>query len=392
MSDPPGSSGRGMFTRGSSMRVGSGKNPENNFADVSVPGDGPPFKPQLSRHDSVRDHGDGDDDKIRRHPVVKFVDERQMSAREAVAAQEAAEAEAASDDEEEEEEEDDSGEAEEEEASSAPKQTMSLMDLLEETDRQMGLTGARYAMDDGEDENHKESLEIVQMAPRRGRRKGLAGFKLVSLVLSFLPKGLMREDAAADAMRAYGLGKKKKQNLIFRITVHRSAGDFPRDHIQSNATSTQSELSYALELDHNCLIGDQELVVFDWMWSSGKSPAARCTSDQKMKPLESWNQNSIIVFNMELIIGMSIASLEFIHINLRKINLNYLKQVIDSDAAISEDTIAYNIIPLDAHVTTNAITAFHEVQAAVAALKYFRGLPKLPANFPILLTRNVDNA
>ncbi|KAJ4898382.1 RING/U-box superfamily protein [Raphanus sativus] len=87
MSDPPGSSGRGMFTRGSSMRVGSGKNPESNFADVSIPGDGPPsssFKPQLSRHDSVRDHGDGDDDKIRRHPVVKFVDERQMSAREAV--------------------------------------------------------------------------------------------------------------------------------------------------------------------------------------------------------------------------------------------------------------------------------------------------------------------
>uniref|UniRef100_A0A0D3BA41 RING-type domain-containing protein n=1 Tax=Brassica oleracea var. oleracea TaxID=109376 RepID=A0A0D3BA41_BRAOL len=157
MSDPPGSSGRGMFTRGSSMRVGSGKNPESNFADVSVPGDGPPFKPQLSRHDSVRDHGDGDDDKIRRHPVVKFVDERQMSAREAVAAQEAAEAEAASDDEEEEEE-DDSGVAEEEEAS-APKQTMSLMDLLEETDRQMGLTGARYAMDDGEDEYEEEEDE-----------------------------------------------------------------------------------------------------------------------------------------------------------------------------------------------------------------------------------------
>ncbi|KAJ4898380.1 Callose synthase 9 [Raphanus sativus] len=67
-----------------------------------------------------------------------------------------------------------------------------------------------------------------------------------------------------------------------------------------------------------------------------------------------------------------------------------LKQVMDSDAAISEDTIAYNIIPLGAHVTTNAITAFPEVQAAVAALKYFRGLPKLPANFPIPATRNAD--
>ncbi|KAJ0249614.1 Callose synthase 9 [Hirschfeldia incana] len=67
-----------------------------------------------------------------------------------------------------------------------------------------------------------------------------------------------------------------------------------------------------------------------------------------------------------------------------------LKQVIDSDAAISEDTIAYNIIPLGAHVTTNAITDFPEVQAAVAALKYFRGLPKLPANFPIPAARNAD--
>ncbi|WZY83448.1 hypothetical protein YC2023_029832 [Brassica napus] len=70
--------------------------------------------------------------------------------------------------------------------------------------------------------------------------------------------------------------------------------------------------------------------------------------------------------------------------------LQQLKHVIDSDAAISEDTIAYNIIPLEAHVTTNAITAFPEVKAAVAALKYFRGLPNLPANFPIPATRNAD--
>ena len=39
-----------------------------------------------------------------------------------------------------------------------------------------------------------------------------------------------------------------------------------------------------------------------------------------------------------------------------------LKHVIDSDAAISEDTIAYNIIPLEAHVTTNAITGFPGVR------------------------------
>ena len=39
-----------------------------------------------------------------------------------------------------------------------------------------------------------------------------------------------------------------------------------------------------------------------------------------------------------------------------------LKHVIDSDAAMSEDTIAYNIIPLDAPVTTNATTSFPEVR------------------------------
>ncbi|CAH8356457.1 unnamed protein product [Eruca vesicaria subsp. sativa] len=162
MSDPP---GRGAFTRGPSIRVASGKNHDDFAADVSAPGDGPPsrsFKPQFSRHDSVREHGDGDDDKIRRHPVVKFVDERQMSAREAVAAQEAAEAEAAaaSSDDEGEEEEDDSEEGgAEEKADAAPKQTMSLMDLLEETDRQMGLTGARYAMDDEEEEYEEDEEE-----------------------------------------------------------------------------------------------------------------------------------------------------------------------------------------------------------------------------------------
>nr|VDD47129.1 unnamed protein product [Brassica oleracea] len=153
--NPPGSSGRGMFTRGPSMRVGSSKNPDD-FADVSIPGDGPPsrsFKPQFSRHDSVRDHGDGDDDKILRHPVVKFEDERQMSAREAVAAQEAAEAE------EDDDEEEDDPEEETEEKPSAPKQTVSLMDLLEETDRQMGLTGSRYAMDEEDEEDSDEEEE-----------------------------------------------------------------------------------------------------------------------------------------------------------------------------------------------------------------------------------------
>ncbi|KAL3519146.1 hypothetical protein ACH5RR_021735, partial [Cinchona calisaya] len=67
-----------------------------------------------------------------------------------------------------------------------------------------------------------------------------------------------------------------------------------------------------------------------------------------------------------------------------------LKHVIESDAAMTEDLVAYNIIPLDAPSTTNAIAFFPEVRASVSAIKYFRGLPKLPANFSIPHTRSVD--
>lgn len=67
-----------------------------------------------------------------------------------------------------------------------------------------------------------------------------------------------------------------------------------------------------------------------------------------------------------------------------------LKRVIDSDAAMTEDLIAYNIIPLDAPTITNAIVLFPEVKAAVSALKYFRGMPKLPGDFSIPDTRNAD--
>ncbi|KAL4579726.1 hypothetical protein LXL04_015889 [Taraxacum kok-saghyz] len=67
-----------------------------------------------------------------------------------------------------------------------------------------------------------------------------------------------------------------------------------------------------------------------------------------------------------------------------------LKRVIESDAAMTEDLIAYNIIPLDAPAVTNAITSFPEVRAAISSLKYFKGLPKLPANFPIPATRSAD--
>ncbi|KAK1327162.1 Callose synthase 9 [Acorus calamus] len=66
------------------------------------------------------------------------------------------------------------------------------------------------------------------------------------------------------------------------------------------------------------------------------------------------------------------------------------KRVTGSDAAMCEDVIAYNIIPLDAPSTTNVIASFPEVRAAVSALKYFRGLPKLPGEFPIPATRSAD--
>ncbi|XP_009608251.1 callose synthase 9 [Nicotiana tomentosiformis] len=66
-----------------------------------------------------------------------------------------------------------------------------------------------------------------------------------------------------------------------------------------------------------------------------------------------------------------------------------LKRMMETDAAMTED-IAYNIIPLDTTSTTNAIVSFPEVRAAVSALKYFRGLPKLPGNFSLPPTRSVD--
>ncbi|KAG2675086.1 hypothetical protein I3760_13G168700 [Carya illinoinensis] len=53
-----------------------------------------------------------------------------------------------------------------------------------------------------------------------------------------------------------------------------------------------------------------------------------------------------------------------------------LKRMMESDTAMTEDLIAYNIIPLDGPSLTNAIVDLPEVRAAVSALKYFGGLPK----------------
>ncbi|KAL4289406.1 hypothetical protein AHAS_Ahas19G0383000 [Arachis hypogaea] len=67
-----------------------------------------------------------------------------------------------------------------------------------------------------------------------------------------------------------------------------------------------------------------------------------------------------------------------------------LKRVMESDSALTEDLIAYNIIPLDAASSTNAIVSFPEVQAAVSALRYFSGLPELPREAFTSSTRNAD--
>ncbi|CAA3013942.1 callose synthase 9 [Olea europaea subsp. europaea] len=67
-----------------------------------------------------------------------------------------------------------------------------------------------------------------------------------------------------------------------------------------------------------------------------------------------------------------------------------LKRVMESDAAMTEDLVSYNIIPLDAPTTTHAIVSFAEVKAAISAIKYFRGIPKLPGNFSAPPTRGLD--
>ncbi|KAK4771868.1 hypothetical protein SAY86_013643 [Trapa natans] len=66
-----------------------------------------------------------------------------------------------------------------------------------------------------------------------------------------------------------------------------------------------------------------------------------------------------------------------------------LKRMMEADVAMTEDLIAYNIIPLDGLSTTNAIGTFPEVQAAMAALR-FTDLPTLPPDFQIPATRVAD--
>lgn len=170
--------------------------PKENPADIPAVGDlttTPSVRPQISRRGSTRFgalSSDNDDDApagqnarsqmSRRHSVrfalssddnvgdqtdppqregsrrlsAALADERSLSAREAVAAQEAAEAAAAAAAAE--------GEGESAlEGEGGEPVRMSLMDLLEETDRQMGFVGSRYMMgyEDEEEEDEAEDEE-----------------------------------------------------------------------------------------------------------------------------------------------------------------------------------------------------------------------------------------
>ncbi|KAL8159934.1 LOW QUALITY PROTEIN: hypothetical protein V2J09_001471 [Rumex salicifolius] len=66
-----------------------------------------------------------------------------------------------------------------------------------------------------------------------------------------------------------------------------------------------------------------------------------------------------------------------------------MKRVMASDAAMTEDLIAYNIIPLDTTSVSNVIVAIPEVRAAISAIKY-GDLPRLHGDFPLPSTRAPD--
>ncbi|XP_058736905.1 uncharacterized protein LOC131609246 [Vicia villosa] len=150
-----------QFSRRSSTRF-SADSPENS------PGRGN-LHPQLSRRNST--NVSSSSEQFHRGRVVTFRDSfdedepdddnknqeagRTLSAREAVAAQEAAEAAAA-----------EGAEA------SGGHPMMSLMDLLEETDREMGLEGARYVLSDDEDYDDDDDDDDEDDDHRGGAMEG----------------------------------------------------------------------------------------------------------------------------------------------------------------------------------------------------------------------------
>ncbi|KAF9661437.1 hypothetical protein SADUNF_Sadunf19G0068600 [Salix dunnii] len=176
-----GPSSRPQMTRRSSTRFGSAipqvqsesTHSGDSDGNIHAVDDGPSsrrFRPQISRHNSTRlpvvdptQSDENDLDPSSPEGTIRLgtalAEERLLSAREAVAAQEAAEAAAAA-----------AGQEAEEGAVPMPENMetqepvrMSLMDLLEETDRQMGFEASRYTMGDLEacddDDDEEEEVE-----------------------------------------------------------------------------------------------------------------------------------------------------------------------------------------------------------------------------------------
>ncbi|EEF41233.1 uncharacterized protein LOC8264942 isoform X2 [Ricinus communis] len=158
-------SARPFMVRRVSSRYGSSLLPDENIHAVGDEPQSRSFRPQMSRHNSTRNGespftGGGEDEVAReggggsgRRLGAALAEERALSAREAVAAQEAAEAEAAAQAAAEAAEEDEGNSPGAEEAQPV---RMSLMDLLEETDRQMGFVGSRYTIGDDDEECEEE--------------------------------------------------------------------------------------------------------------------------------------------------------------------------------------------------------------------------------------------
>lgn len=109
--------------------------------------------------DNAAIYGDELGRRSRRVSVVALQEDRQLSAREAAASQEAAEAAAAAVADREDE---GSDREETENFEAAQPKRMSLMDLLEETDREMGFVGSRYVVGDEEDEEEEEEKVVVE--------------------------------------------------------------------------------------------------------------------------------------------------------------------------------------------------------------------------------------
>ncbi|XP_038693512.1 uncharacterized protein LOC119991271 [Tripterygium wilfordii] len=170
---------RSPFSRRNSLRfttmpsVPPDSNELSEDVNVNAIGDATParsFKPQISRHNSTRFPASNSDsnqpgeneyepaNEGTRRLAAALAEERQLSAREAVAAQEASEAAAAAAA----EGTDSEGEAEEQSGAGQPVR-MSLMDLLEENDRQLGLEGSTHMMvydeEELDDDDYYEDVE-----------------------------------------------------------------------------------------------------------------------------------------------------------------------------------------------------------------------------------------